>query len=53
MAMGCVAQILLPAVVVALLLVVELHAALCATVVAGVITLEAVRRSRARTRVAG
>jgi len=49
MAMGCVAQILLPAVVVALLVAVDLHAALCVTALAGAVALVAVRRSGAST----
>lgn len=45
MAMGCVAQILLPAGVVALLWALDLRAALCATALAAAFTFEAVRRS--------
>jgi len=45
MAMGCVAQILLPIGVVALLWALDLHAALCATALAAALMFEAVRRS--------
>lgn len=48
MAMGCVAQILLPAAVVGLLWALDLRAALCATSVAAAVTFEAVRRSGPR-----